>query len=215
MRVIECGEQGSGSWLNARVGKVTASEIHHVIAMLKKGGESQARKDYKARIVAETLTGSSANTYVSPAMQWGTEYEGYARAAYEVSQGVEVDKVGFVLHPKWDRSGASPDGLVGEDGLIEIKCPSTTTHIDYLLADEVPDDYKAQMSWQMLCTERLWCDFVSFDPRLPDPLQLFVKRYPRDEGFICVLEEATEKFLAEVDDILARLPKPVPHSIGV
>ena len=212
MRVIQC-EQRTPAWLSERAGKVTASGVAHALAVLKrKDGEAQVRKDYKARIVAEILTGFSAEQYVSPAMVWGSEQESFAVTAYEIQSGSELEHVGFVLHPTIDRFGASPDGLVGDKGMIEAKCPSTTTHLDYILNDVVPEEYQPQMLAGMVCCERDWCDFVSYDPRLPEHLQLFVKRFERDNERIGLMEAGVLQFLSEVDDILARLPQAPPQT---
>jgi putative phage-type endonuclease len=203
MKVIDF-PQGSQEWLSARAGKVTASRICDVMAKIK-SGEAAARRDYRAQIIAEILTGRpQEDGFINDEMRWGNEQEPFARAAYEVSAGVLVDKVGLVLHPRIDRAAASPDGLAG-DGLVEIKCPKTATHLQYLLAGEVPSKYQPQMLWQMACTERDWCDFVSFDPRLPQTLQLFHVRFRRDESRIKDMEAEVIAFLAEVDATLDRL----------
>jgi len=207
MRLIDC-DQRTAAWFAVKAGKPSASHIAEVLAVLKrKEGEAAARRNYKARIVAEILTGRCQDQFVSPYMMDGNDYEPFAKAAYEVRYDVEIENVGFVLHPTIDRSGCSPDGLVGTDGLVEFKCPATVTHLDYLLRDEVPADYQPQMLWQMACCERQWDDFVSYDPRLPEHLQLFVKRFPRDDKRIVVMEAAVLQFLAEVDEILSRLPR--------
>lgn len=198
-------EQGTAEWLNARAGKVTASKIGDVMAKIKTG-ESAARKDYRAQIVAEILTGKpQGSTFTNEEMRWGTEQEPLARAAYETAKGVMVDQVGFVVHPTIDRAGCSPDGLVDEIGLLEVKCPKTTTHLTYLLDGRVPSQYQPQMLWQMACTETEWCDFVSFDPRLPDDLQLFVVRFKRDQERIDAMVDEVKTFLREVDEILASI----------
>lgn len=208
MRVVDC-EQKTTDWLNIRAGKVTASEIHRVMAMLKKGGESQARKDYKAKLLAETLTGMAIlDRFVTPEMAWGDEQEQYARTAYEIALGVDAEQVGFVLHPTIDRSGCSPDGLIGDDGMVQIKCPNTATHLEYLISDDIPADYQLQMQWEMVCCDREWSDFVSYDPRLPNHLRMFVKRLVRDNSRIFELEQAVQQFLYEMDVIVSQLPKP-------
>jgi len=196
--------QGSVEWLQSRAGKVTASRISDVMAKIKTG-ESAARRDYKAQIIAEILTGRPQDDgYTNTAMQWGTDTEPLARVAYEAVTGVLVDQVGLVIHPTIERSGASPDGLV-DRGLVEIKCPKTATHLQYLLADTAPSQYQAQMLWQMACTERDWCDFVSFDPRLPENLQLKVIRFERDQKKIEEMEKEVLAFLAEADEIIEKL----------
>lgn len=202
MNVIDF-PQGSEEWLAARAAKVTASRMPDVIAKIKTG-EAAARRDYRAQIVAEILTGRPQESgYINDEMRWGIEQEPYARAAYEISLDCLVDTVGLVLHPTIDRSAASPDALVDPDGLIEIKCPKTATHLQYLMDGAVPRDYRPQMLWQMACTGRAWCDFVSFDPRLPEKMRLFVKRLPRDDARIAELEREVISFLADVDKMLA------------
>ena len=204
MNILDC-EQGTDSWKAARAGKVTASKISDVMAKIKTG-EAAARRDYRAQIVAEILTGTPQDDiFVNDAMRWGTEQEPYARAAYEATRGVLVDQVGLVLHPTIERGAASPDGLVDPDGLVEIKCPKTATHLAYLLAGEVPSQYQPQMLWQMACTGAQWCDFVSFDPRLTEDLQLFVVRFKRDQARIDAMEAEVKAFLEEVDATLASL----------
>ena len=197
--------QGSPEWLEARAGKVTASRISDVLAKVKTG-EAAGRRDYRAQLVAEILTGNPQESgFMNDAMRWGTEQEPYARAAYECQAGVLVDQVGMVLHPSIERGAASPDGLVDPDGLVEIKCPNTATHLDYLLDGTVPAKYQPQMLWQMACTGRDWCDFVSFDPRLPEDLQLFVVRFQRDQARIDAMEAEVRAFLAEVEETVSRL----------
>lgn len=196
--------QGSPEWLKARVGKVTASRIADVVAKTK-SGPSASRENYLAELIAERLTRQPAERFVSPAMQHGTDTEAEARACYEFYRGETVKEVGFVLHPTIDQSGASPDGLVGADGLVEIKCPNTATHIDTLLARMMPRKYINQMQWQMACTGRQWCDFVSYDSRLPERLRLFVKRMPRDEKCIAELETEIVRFLVELEVKIHRL----------
>jgi len=204
MKILDI-PQGTPEWLAARAGHVTASRINDLMAKIKTG-EAAARRDYKAQIVAEILTGTpQGDTFTNDAMRWGTETEPFARAAYETRAGVLVDEVGFVLHPTIERGGASPDGLVGEDGLTELKCPKTATHLTYLLDGVVPGQYQNQMLWQMACTERTWCDFASFDPRLPEDMQLFVVRFARDDVRIKAIEAEVNAFLSEVDDIVSRL----------
>lgn len=163
--------QGSPEWIAARVGSVGASRISDIIAKTKTG-YSTSRANYAAELVAERLTGAPAERFTNAAMAWGTEKEPDARAAYEFIHDVTVELVGIVKHPKIAGAHASPDGYVGDTGLTEIKCPLTATHIDTLLRGQVPDKYEVQMLWQMACTGRAWCDYVSFDPRLPPHLQL-------------------------------------------
>lgn len=206
--MIELIDQGSEQWKMLRVGRVTASRIADVMSKLKSGAESSSRRDYKAQLVAEILTGKPCEDgYINKYMEWGIEQEPFARALYEVTCGVLVDKVAFVVHPKLERCGCSPDGLVDTDGLCEIKCPKTATHLQYLIDDVVPSEYVKQMQWQMACTGRKWCDFVSFDPRLPEEHRLFVKRLFRDKDLIAEMEVEAVKFLGEVDEVIKSLKK--------
>jgi len=199
-------EQKSEEWFKARLGKVTASRVADVIAKTKTG-YSASRENYMAQLVVERMTNTQAESFTNAAMQWGTDQEPFARAAYEVQQNVLVDETGLVDHPTIEMAGASPDGLVGEDGLVEIKCPNTATHIDTLLTQTVPGKYITQMQFQMACTGRQWCDFVSFDPRMPTKAQLFIKRVQRDEAFIKEMEQEITKFLAEVTAKVEQLNK--------
>jgi putative phage-type endonuclease len=196
--------QGSPQWFAQRLGKVTASRVADVIAKTKTG-YSTSRDNYMAQLVCERMTNTVAESFTNAAMAWGTETEPLARAAYEAHADVLVDEVAMITHPEIEQAGASPDGLVGTEGQIEIKAPQTATHIDTLLSQSVPGKYNTQMQWQMACTGRQWCDFVSFDPRLPKELQLFVKRVPRDNAYIQMLEEEVKKFLIELDGKIKKL----------
>jgi len=197
-------EQGSTEWLQARCGSLGASQINEALATTKSGWGA-SRENLKNRIIAERLTGIPAETFKNAAMEWGTAQEDNARKAYEAHTGVFVDEMGIAYHPVLKHTHASPDGLVGDDGLIEIKCPNTTTHIETLKAKKAPSKYINQMMWQMRCTDRQWCDFVSFDPRLPSHLQLFVTRVERDEAIIADLEAKVTEFLTEVEKEIERL----------
>ena len=188
-------QQGTDEWFAARLGKVTASRAADV--MTKKG--SAARANLLAQLVLERLTNTKGESFSSAAMQWGVDQEPFARAAYEAHSGVWVDTVGFVQHPTIERAGASPDGLVGQDGLVEIKCPNTATMIDTLSTGKVPSNYTTQMQMQMACTGRAWCDYAVFDSRMPVKAQLFVKRVQRDQKFIDDLNKEIIEFLAEVE----------------
>ncbi|HEX3941608.1 MAG TPA: YqaJ viral recombinase family protein [Acidobacteriaceae bacterium] len=204
---ISIGEQHSPEWMAARRGIVTASRCGDVINFLKKGGESADRRSYRNDLVVALLTGLDPYRYVSAEMQWGLDQEPFARAAYEMAQDVMVETCGLVLHPKVPRFGASPDGLVGDDGLIQIKCPNTATHLGWMLTGQVPSEHGAQMLAEMACTGREWNDFVSFDPRLPKHLQLFIKRWHRDDALISQLEVEVARFNSEIDDVLDQLPQ--------
>ena len=196
--------QGSGEWFAARCGKVTASKVADVIAKTK-SGPSASRVNYMAQLIAERLTGTVEPSFTNAAMQWGKDTEADARAAYCFYTDADVTEVGFADHPALDMTGASPDGLVAETGLVEIKCPNTATHIDTLLNATIPGKYRTQMLWQMACTGREWCDFVSFDPRLPETMRLFVKRLHRDGVAIAELEREVALFIREVDQKIADL----------
>lgn len=196
--------QGSPEWFLQRLGKVTASRLADVVAKTKTG-ESASRATYRAELVAERLTGKQAESFTNAAMKWGTECEPLARAAYEAERGVFVVETGMIHHPTIAMSGASPDGLVMDDGLLEIKCPETKAHIETILTGKAPSKYLPQMQWQMACCGRSWCDFVSFDPRMPADMQIFVKRVQRDAEAIAEYEGEVTRFLAEVEDIVQKL----------
>jgi putative phage-type endonuclease len=199
-------EQRSAEWFAARCGKVTASRVADIIAKTK-SGPSASRENYLAQLVCERMTSKPAESYSNAAMQWGTETEPFARAAYESTKDVLVEEVGFVAHPSIEGAGASPDGLVGLFGLVEIKCPNTATHIQTLLDQKVPEKYNTQMQWQMACTSRQWCDFVSFDPRMDEGLQLFIKRVEYDPIYVSQLEKEVIFFLMEVEEKINKLNK--------
>ena len=196
--------QGTDEWFAARLGKVTASRVADVIAKTKTG-YSASRDNYMAQLVCERLTGQKGESFTNAAMQWGTETEPQARAAYSAAKFEIVEEVGFVNHPTIEAAGASPDGLVGALGLIEIKCPNTATHIDTLLSQTVPSKYNTQMQWQMICTGRHFCDFVSYDPRLPTELQMFIKRVEYDPVYGAMLEKEVIGFLKELDTKIEQL----------
>lgn len=197
MRVIDC-VQGSPEWLAARIGKVTASRLDAVMAKGTGSKPSATRAAYMGELIAETLTGIKHEGYCSADMERGIVVEPAALKAYEFATGDMPKAAGFVLHPTIDLAGASPDGLVGEDGLVQVKCPRTHTHIEYLIRGTVPTEYVKQMLWECACTERTWCDFVSFDPRLPEELQTFIVRYTPEPEAIKEAEAAVREFLGEL-----------------
>ena len=197
-------EQRTTEWFEARLGKVTASRIGDVMAKTKTG-YAATRANYMAQLVVERLTKRKEESYTNAAMQWGVDNEPLARSAYEVANNVLVQEVGFIDHPEINMSGASPDGLVGDDGMLEIKCPNTATHIETLLNVTIDTKYQYQMLWQMRCTGRKWCDFVSFDPRMPEELQLKVIRVEFDQGTIDQIESEVKGFLFEVDKKVHKL----------
>lgn len=196
--------QRSPEWIAERCGRVTASRIADLLAKTRSGWGA-SRANYRAQLVAERLTGTVQEGYTNAAMAWGVEHEAEAITAYEFYRDMSVELCGFMPHPTVAMSGASPDGLVGTDGLIEAKCPQTATHIETLLRRTVPGDYLLQMQWQMACTGRAWCDWVSFDPRMPERLKLFVLRVPRDNALIATVEDEVRNFLSEVEDTVAKL----------
>lgn len=198
--------QGSPEWFAIRCGKVTASRVSDVIAKTK-SGPAASRANYMGELIAERLTGVAAPSYSNAAMQWGTDHEPDARAAYEFRFDKNVAEIGFAIHPMIQQSGCSPDGLVDDDGLCEIKCPNTSTHIETLLGQAVPSKYMAQIQWQLACTDRYWCDFISYDPRLPELMQLFVYRVRRDDKYIAEMETEVKAFLAEMEAKIGELLK--------
>lgn len=197
-------EQGSDSWFAQRLGKLTASRMADVLATTK-SGPSASRKNYLAQLVAERLTGQAAESFSNAAMEWGVENEPLARAEYEILTDYTVDQVSFIDHPDIEWCGASPDGLVSDSGLVEIKAPNTATHIDYLLSGKPPEKYKPQMLLQLACTGRAWCDFVSYDPRMPEAHRLFVVRFEPSRDEILAVEQAAIEFLGEVQNVIEKL----------
>jgi putative phage-type endonuclease len=195
-------EQRSEEWFQARLGKVTASRVADVLAKIK-SGESASRRNYKIQLVSERLTGEKQETYINQAMQDGIDREQFARDRY-VQQFGEVEEVGFVKHPTLE-AGASPDGMVGDDGIIEIKCPMGSTHTETLMTQDVPSKYVPQIQFQLLVTGRKWCDFVSYNPMFPEHLQVFVKRVEADPIYQKELESEVKQFLGEVDDVINKL----------
>jgi len=198
-------EQRTQEWFALRLGKVTASRINDVMSELKSGGESATRRNYRAQLVCERLTGKKQDSFTNAAMQWGIDCEPLARAAYEATTGSIVVEAGFIDHPTIAMSGMSPDGFVGVDGLLEIKCPNTATHIEWMMTGCVPTEHINQMLWQMDCADKDWCDFISFDPRMPQDFQIFIVRLVRDEAKIMKLRDSVVKFLIEVDKAVEQL----------
>lgn len=197
-------EQRTDAWFAQRCGHLTASRIADMMATTRNGWGA-SRANYAAQLIAERLTGKVEPSFSNAAMQWGTETEPQARTAYEFIQGETVVEAPFVLHPTIAWSGASPDGFVGDKGLIEIKCPNTATHIATLRGEPIADKYIKQMQWQMACTGTEWCDFASFDPRMPVEMQLHVRRVERDDALIAEIEFAAFEFLDEIAATVAEL----------
>ena len=197
-------EQRTDEWFAARLGKVTASKVSDVVAKTK-SGYGASRATYMSQLLVERLTGTRTEFYSNAAMQWGTDTEPQARAAYEFITNNSVVEEGFIPHPTIEMSGASPDGLVDDFGMLEIKCPNTSTHVQTLLDEKIPKKYVDQMQWQMACAEREWCDFVSFDPRLPDGNDFFCTRLKRDDKRIADLESEVTDFLDELSTQIVKL----------
>jgi putative phage-type endonuclease len=195
---VGLAEQGTDAWKIEKLGHVSAGSVSDILSK-GRGGESKMRDSYKWRIVTERLTGLIQESFSNDAMVWGVETEAEARMTYEMIFGVTVDQTGFVKHPTLKWVGASPDGMIGTDGLIEIKCPHTKTHLQTMKSEEVPKVYIPQMQMQMWTMNRQWCDFVSYDPRLPHNLQFFCKRVKRDDEYISIMEKEVLQFLDEVE----------------
>ena len=209
--------QQNGAWFNARCGHLTGSRMKDAMSYLKQSEKDKEakkprestdkRKKLIIEILAERMTGDIVPKYVTSAMQWGTDQEPIAKAAYEAATGRKVTDVGFVQHPSIEFLGASPDGLVG-DGLIEIKCPNTATHLQWILDGGVPDEHIPQMVLQCAVTQRGWVDFVSFDSRLPEEQRLYVRRFFPTDKQIEEIEKEAKLFLAEVEgmfDVITRM----------
>lgn len=197
-------EQGTDEWFAQRIGKLTASRMADVLATTK-SGPSASRKNYLAQLVAERMTGQASESFTNASMAWGTEHEPLARAEYEILTDHTVNQVSFIDHPTIEWCGASPDGLILDLGLVEIKCPNTATHIEYLLAGKPPSKYQPQMLLQLACTGREWCDFVSYDPRMPEEHRLFVVRFQPSAEEIKEVEQAARDFLHEVEWTINKL----------
>jgi exodeoxyribonuclease (lambda-induced) len=195
-------EQRTDEWFKARLGKVTASKIHDIMIKTKVG-ESTYKTKYRLQLVTERLTGKVVPMFMNDAMKHGVEYEDEAKLEYanrnKLLVGTDLTDVGMIDHPSIDMCGASPDGMVGDKGLIEIKCPQPITHTTTIETGEIHKRYIHQMQWQMSCTGREWCDFVSYHPDFPDDLKMFIKRVPRDNELIARLEEEVSTFVQEVE----------------
>lgn len=196
--------QGSQAWLQERAGCATASRFKDILARIK-SGEASSRKTYRLQLVTERLTGLPIPSFENDAMRHGTATEPFARAAYEAERTVMVDETGFLKHPTIPFVGCSPDGLIDPSGGVEIKCPhNSMVHVE-TLESGMPPEHRAQVQGAMWVTGRAWWDFVSFDPRLPAHLQLYVERINRDEAYIATLTTEVTHFLNEVDAMVKRL----------
>lgn len=207
MNIIDCGGQGTQTWFDNRLGRLTASRISDAISKAKREttGELQKRRDFKLELAVERVTGRTSEHFVSEWMERGIAFEDLARAAYELKTDTFTDRADLVIHPSIEWAACSPDGLVGDDGLCEIKVPKPTTHAEYLLAECVPERYLDQMMFQLACTGRDWNDFISWCPDFPEPLDLFICRLHRDPKRISEMENDARKFLEEVDALVLRL----------
>jgi len=197
-------QQGTDAWHQLRLGKVTASRVADILARTKTG-PSASRQNYLIELALQRTTGIIAESYSNSAMEWGTQTEPQARVAYEVTTNNFVDQIAFVDHPSIAWFGCSPDGLVSDRGLVEIKCPNSATHWEYFKAKEPPKKYFIQMQAQIACTDRDWCDFISFDPRFPERSQLLIVNVPRDYEFIVFMETEIKQFLIEVEEEVQRI----------
>lgn len=206
-------QQGTDEWRTYRAGRLGASSIGDMLAKTQKGWGA-SRANLAARLVAERLTGKPQDTFTNAAMQHGTETEPLARKMYEFMFDVTVEQVGYFDHPSIPMAGCSPDGLVGSDGLFEAKCPNTATHIATLLGGGFDKKYHLQCQWQMSVTGRKWADLVSFDPRLPEEMQIYRERVHRDDAMIAELEREARTFLAEVDQTISKLTAKYRHPIA-
>lgn len=207
MKTVHCGGQGTELWFEQRLGMLTSSRIASAVTKRKRNPSEplQAYLDLRMDLAVERVTKRPAEHFVSQWMERGSELEPLARAAYELRKDATVTTVDFVLHPTMEWCGCSPDGLCGEDGLIEIKAPKRNTHAEYLLGEVVPEEYIPQMMWQMACTERQFVEFVSYHPDFPEPLDLFICRLNRDNQKIAVMEAEATVFLKEAADLTTRL----------
>ena len=197
--------QGSSAWLSARCGHLTASRMADAMAILKSGKPSEARNKLMIEILAERMTGDAMPHYVNDAMRWGAETELLAKEAYQTASGNLLDACGFILHPSIEYFGASPDAMLDDDAVVEFKCPTSTTHIGWLLAGVMPDQHKPQVLAQLACTQRTRAVFVSFDPRMPAARQLFIKEWTPTLAEIEAVETAAREFLADLDRMFAQL----------
>jgi hypothetical protein len=206
MKVLTFAQHGP-DWLSARCGRATASRVDSIMKVLKNGKDSADRFNYRVEVATEILTGVANEHYVSKDMERGTEFEGLARTAYEFAADVDVDQIGFVQHGSIELFGASPDGLVGPDGGLELKVPRPTTHTKWALCGVVPDEHKWQCYAGMDCCDRAWWDFASFCPDMPKHMQVFKVRLHRDELEIKKMRAGVLQFLDEVQATVEDMEK--------
>ncbi|WP_254492220.1 lambda exonuclease family protein [Bartonella sp. B1099] len=201
-------EQRTAEWFQARLGKVTASNVYNVLSKTAKGMPTSKYEDYKIKLMTERLTEEISQSYITPAMQWGIEHEEDALREYEFIYDTEVTRCGFIQHPTIQMAGASPDGFIGEDGLVEVKCPQPPNHLRFFIDSNIKPEYLAQMQFQMACTGRKWCDFISYDPRFvgrSSDFRMKIKRIHRDEEQIEQINQAVEIFLAEIEQEMQKI----------
>ena len=191
--------QGTGAWFNQRCGKLTASRMKDAIACRKDGKPSADRTNLLKEILAERMTGNVVPHYNTPEMRHGTEQEPFAKAAYETETGSILRPGYFVDHPTIENFGATPDAFLGREAVVEFKCPKTTTHLDWVIDGTVPDQHKPQILAQLACTQRTRAVFVSFDPRINGPRQLFIREWTPEPAEIAAIESAARDFLAELE----------------
>ncbi|MFU8928327.1 lambda exonuclease family protein [Acinetobacter puyangensis] len=204
--------QRNDGWFASRVGKMTASQIKDIDAKPQKG---KAYNAVTLKILTERLTGVAAETPTTQQMQWGIDNEVHAIGEYEILTEQFVRGCELIDHHAIAMSGASPDGLVGEDGQIEVKCPNTTTHINTLLTREIPNEYVPQITWQLACTRRKWCDFISYDPRMPIGLQIIVIRVFAKDLDISGYEQKVILFNRQVDQAISDIKSVNDWVLGV
>ncbi|WP_273721792.1 lambda exonuclease family protein [Bartonella sp. ML71XJBT] len=201
-------QQRTAEWFQARLGKVTASNIYNILSKTAKGLPTSKYEDYKIKLMTERLTGEISQSYITPAMQWGIEHEEEALKEYAFIYDTQITQCGFIQHPTIQMAGASPDGLIDKDGLIEIKCPQSSNHLRFFMDNEIKPEYLAQMQFQMACTGRKWCDFISYDPRFTrdaSHLRMKIKRIHRDDKQIEQINQAVESFLTEIEQEIQRI----------
>lgn len=200
--------QRTAEWFQARLGKVTSSNIYNVLSRTTKNLPTSKYEEYKIKLMTERLVGEISQSYTTAAMQWGIEHEENALKEYAFIYDTEVTQCGFIQHPTIQMAGASPDGLIGENGLVEIKCPQSANHLRFWMTETIKPEYLAQMHFQMACTGRQWCDFVSYDPRFAEQsahLRLKVQRIHRNDEQIETINQAVETFLEEIEQDIQQI----------
>ncbi|AQX28205.1 MULTISPECIES: lambda exonuclease family protein [unclassified Bartonella] len=201
-------KQRTAEWFQAHLGKVTTSNIYNLLNKTAKGLPTSKYEEYKIKLMTERLVGEISHSYTTSAMQRGIEYEEDALKEYAFIYDTEVTQCGFIQHPTIQMVGASSDGFVGENGLVEIKCPRSVNHLRFWITEKIKPEYLAQMHFQMACTGRQWCDFVSYDPRFSGQsahLRLKVQRIHRNDEQIEAINQAVETFLEEIEQEIKQI----------